>query len=174
MALAAMAFSAVSASATTVTTEPGGVACPALTATAGGCVLHASGEVLLQGHVFGIESTASDCNLELTGRVDSTGAGKVDKAVFSHHAGLTDCTRTPCLLPWTATLTGSKGAFVVTSTFCVLNGTTQQTCTVALPVNESGHTYGSSFHVTATANTNAPNCEVEGQLNLEGTALELN
>jgi hypothetical protein len=179
MALAAMAFSAASASALTASTEPSGALCPALTATGGGCVLHAWGEVQLQGHVFGVESVASDCNVEFTGRVDSTGTGKVDKAVLTHHLNQTDCTRTPCNLPWNTKVTAvspgddTKG-FTLATTFCVsTSGGTIQTCTVALPITESGHTYSGIFHVSASDQTNAPGCEVEGQLMLEGTALEL-
>jgi hypothetical protein len=175
MALVAMAFSAASASAVSVTTEPGGADCPDLSGSTGGCALHANGEVQLQGHLFGVESTSSDCNVELTGRVNKAGVGQVDAAKFTDHAGIDDCTRTECGLPWGATISGTNPTFAVNSTFCVQtsNGT-QQTCTVALPITESGHSYSSSFHVAASANTNAPGCEVEGQLALEGTSIELN
>jgi hypothetical protein len=174
----AMMLPAGDAAATSVTTEPGGSACPPLTGSFGGCTLHVGGEMLLQGHVFGIESTASDCNLELTGRIDSSGQGKFDKMVFTDHAGLNDCTRTPCpLLPIAfAIAVTHPGLAILILTWCFVNdsGSNQQTCTTSLPLTGSGHSYGGGFHVTASANTNAPGCEVEGQLNLESTSIELN
>jgi hypothetical protein len=169
-----MAFSASGASAITVTSEPSGTQCPALTTSGGGCVVHGTGEVLLQGHVFGVESTAVDCVIEFYMNVNSSGVIKIPSVSLTHHTSLTDCTRTPCNLSWDGTLTGSFGAFSLNFTLCVLNGTTQQTCTVSIPITQSGHTYGSSFHVTATANTNAPGCEFEGQIAFEGTSVELN
>jgi hypothetical protein len=174
--LAITALYAASASAVSVRTEPEGVPCPALTATGGGCAVHVSGEADLHGHVFGIESVASACNFEVSGRVNGSGSGFWDKVVLSDHAGVNDCLRTPCNLPWAFSIAGTSATgYTRTLTFCITpdSGGSNQTCTVTLPVTVSGHSYSSTFHVRASANTNAPGCEIEGQSALEGTAIEL-
>jgi hypothetical protein len=173
MAFAALALSPTSASAVTVTDEKTGTLCPAL-GSVGGCAFHAYGEYLNQGHVFGIESTATDCNIEMTGRFDAGGNGKVDSVALTDHAPADDCRYTPCNLPWTITIGGSTGAYTLTVPVCWTDtGGTDHTCVVTLPVSESGHSYSSSFHVRASSSIQAPGCELEGQLSFEGTALEL-
>jgi hypothetical protein len=169
-----------------VFSEATGVGCSEVSLSghvaSGGCVLHASGEVMLQGHVFGIESTASDCVMEVGGRVGGDGKGWLTSIVHSSHAGLTDCTRTACkeagggTIAWPITISEpTAGNHQLSLQFCVLNGTTQQTCTVALPIAEgANHDYEiGPFHVSASAGTNVTGCEWEGQLHLEGTSLEL-
>jgi hypothetical protein len=173
-AVVALALSASSALAITVSSEGTGVACPKLTASGGGCVLHVNGEVQMQDHVFGVESVSGDCVVEMTGRVESSGAAVVDTAAFSHHGGASDCTRSSCDLPWTTTLSTSGSAINLTSTFCaVAAGGSKQSCTVSLLVAESGHQYSSSFHVGASAHVNAPGCEAEGQFALESGGIEI-
>jgi hypothetical protein len=83
--------------------------CAAVTGPySGGCEIHfgsigGSGgrnEFSLTGHVFGIEAMASDCLVELEGRVSEAGSGYIYSA--SYGADIShNCTRTPCGLPWT-------------------------------------------------------------------------
>jgi hypothetical protein len=94
--------------------------CPAvLDADTGGCLRHGVGEATLTGHVFGIEATASDCNVEFEGRADEDGEGYTFGASLTGDASH-NCTRTPCNLPWRThgeELTGSSAT--VTFEFCL-------------------------------------------------------
>jgi hypothetical protein len=174
LALVVVALSAGSTSAATVTVEATGVACPALTTTGGGCAFHVAGEVDYQGHVFGVEQTTMTCNMELVGRFGGNGAGKVDSATFTDHAGVNDCTRVPCNLPWDVAVTGSSGAYALSWTLCQWpgEGGNPQVCTVSVPLTAVGHAYSSSFHARTAVSSPVP-CELEGQLVFEGTGFEI-
>jgi hypothetical protein len=173
VALIAMALSASSASAVTVYAEPTGIPCPALSGSSGGCWFHANGEVDVWTHIFGAEQKGITCNVEMIGRLDSTGAGKVDTLSFLDHPGVDDCTRTPCNLPWNVTVTGSSGAYTLTWTVCFtpVGGGSNLSCTVTLPLSAVNHAYSSIFHVRASSGT-ITNCELEGQIAIEGAELE--
>jgi hypothetical protein len=169
-----MALSPSNASAVTVSVE-GGSACPALTVSAGGCVFHLKGEIELLAHPFAVETELSDCNLELGGRVDSTGNAKIDSVVYTDHSGVNDCLRSNCNTPWPASFSGSGVNFTLTTTFCFKpdSGSPNQTCQMGLPIVEfSGHSYVSSFHLRALASGNITNCELEGQFSFEGADIE--
>jgi hypothetical protein len=166
----AMALSAPSASALTVNDESTSTACPALSGSGGGCSLHVNGEVQLQDHVFGVETTSSDCVVELNGRIGGNGTGKVDTVTFSDHGVANDCQRSSCDVPWDVTLTSSGGVPYMTSGFCASDGANKQSCKVTLAVQESGHTYTSVFHV---GSINVEGCEAEGQFAVEGGTIEL-
>jgi hypothetical protein len=111
--------------------------------TTGGCVRGGTGEVSLTGHVFGIEATASDCNVAFEGRVDEDGEGYVYSASYTGDASH-NCTRTPCGLPWRAhgeEVSGSTA--IVTLEFCAhpTSGSDNR-CQVSGPVSDQGdHAY---------------------------------
>jgi hypothetical protein len=102
-AITAMVFAASTAAAQTVQIvqeDNNNQHCPAApNSTTGGCVIHGAGEILLIGHVFGIEATASDCNVDFEARIDEDGEGYIYSAGYSGDA-THNCTRTPCRLPW--------------------------------------------------------------------------
>jgi hypothetical protein len=207
-ALAAMAFSATTASAidhtpeetTTIKNESTGVACTTATKTSGGgCTIHATGEVELWGDVFGVSVLGSNCITEFTGRVGGDGKGFVDTVLLSDHAGVNDCTRTPCNLPWDAQAKERLGGHeVLESTFCVTGGPTTEVCHVELPIFKIGpHDYkaahettGNDFSttnedhiITATAGeidggistdiTGTTECRVIGTIDLELKPIEI-
>lgn len=189
LALVATAFAASSASAAvTVNSEATGLGCGTVTVSghtvSGGCALHANGEVLLRGHVFGIEATTSDCQIEFTGRVGTNGEGRVSGANMSNHAGSNACVRKPCveaggamaLWPAHARETG-PGTEVLNSEFCItaLDGSNTQRCLVNIPISEGAdHDYESLIpDVRGTNHLNAPNCEIDGQIHIEGTPVEI-
>jgi hypothetical protein len=94
-----------------VTAEPAGTACSSISpatppasgtyATSGGCLFHVGGpNIVVSGHLFGIEVTDSTCNFEFDYRIDWIGR------VTAVHQELTQgtqgtCTRRPCHYPLT-------------------------------------------------------------------------
>lgn len=141
----------------TVTAEPTGVPCPAVTpspapnpgpmTTAGGCRIHVTGNsILLTVHVFGIESTDATCSTELDGRIDASGEGYVTHVELVQ-APQGSCTRRPCGAS-TQTPEGrawsaygretAPGVRAVTVLYCLwpLNGTTTTHCEITIPFAE--------------------------------------
>jgi hypothetical protein len=103
-AVVATAFAASTASAQTIeiVRESNNAHCPIVqTSDNGGCLIRGVGEVALVGHIpqFGIEVTASDCNVTFEGRIDEDGEGYIYGATYSGD-GAHNCTRVPCGLPW--------------------------------------------------------------------------
>jgi hypothetical protein len=207
-ALAAMAFSATTASAidhtaeetAIVKNESTGVACTTATKTSGGgCTIHATGEVELWGDIFGSSVLASGCITEFTGRVGGNGIGFVDTVVLSDHAGVNDCTRTACQLPWNWALRERIGGHEVYElTMCFSGPFGDEVCGVELPIFKTGvHDYeaahettGGDFsttsedHITtataaeidggiSTDILNVTECRVIGKLHLEGKPIEI-
>jgi hypothetical protein len=168
-ATVAVAFTASTASAQgpnlKIENEPlaGGThtACPAVvfpgsggaTDVDGGCLIHASsegfttdptsmGNVILNKHVFGIESKITECHNEFHGRVDSAGEGYIFEQVLIGNG----CTRQACKsgtegIPWEAH--GNEGVRVeeteyLTTNFCVepVGGGTDETCEIDVPFNK--------------------------------------
>jgi hypothetical protein len=180
-AIAAMAFAASSASAQNsieVRAEATNTKCPTAPS---GCPIAATGEIQLQGHVFGIESVASDCIVTFEGIVAGDGEGKVTKATLTDHPTTDSCQRTPCgynakdntITPWPAHVNETDGfGSMLDSEFCIVNGSGQiQRCFVKLPITENPiHVYSSVFHTSGTNHLNAPGCEIEGQLTLTNDA----
>jgi hypothetical protein len=179
--IVAMAFASSASGQVTVRNEATGALC-----AGANCVLHANGEVALVGHVFGFPVTVSDCRLELTGRVNNgTGAGTITAATLSDHAGVDDCVRVPCatsgvMQPWPLQVgEGAAGVFTLNAEFCVQNGGTINRCAANLPVSYLGgdpghHDYESVFpDLPGTPHGSIVDCELAGQLHLEGTPVEL-
>ena len=211
MALAAMAVAAPSAfaqgseteplavSASTdlsVSAEPSGALCTAVTPatppasglfdTVGGCVVHGGGNaIVLSGHLFGIESVDSTCNVEFDLRTSGTGTGYLAHQEFTPAATGT-CTRKPCNQasfaapqsegrPWRGFAFESQTGAPeerITVLFCVedrdADGGNRRHCNVTVPFTETtNHRY------TFTANdinaSGTPRCEINGTFTTEAT-----
>jgi hypothetical protein len=172
MAIAAIALGAPSAFAQTeplshaavpdiaTSSEPAGTPCPAVVrsgnSVSGGCAVHVGGpNLIIIGHLFGIESVQSTCNLEIDIYIDFDGEG------YMTHQELTQgtqgtCTRRPCGSgqaaspegrPWemSARETGTVSPReVLTGLLCVenLDGSSPTHCEVDIPMTEtSNHRY---------------------------------
>jgi len=157
VAVAAMAAIAPSAFAQniTVTDEATGNPCPAVSpsdssefplnsAVTGGCVAHAintEGLVILTAHIFGVESTDSQCTNEFTARLGGNGEGYLTNVSLTGAA----CSRRPCGTAAGATEAWEAHGEETTSTsarleahFCVENvgGGGRQTCHLFVPFRE--------------------------------------
>jgi hypothetical protein len=173
-AVAAMAFAASTASAQEtpieVIDEHSLEHCaPVPNADTGGCRVHFSGELILVGHIFGIEANASDCLVELEARIDEDGEGYVYQASFTPHP--TDaCTRSPCSLPWR--IHGEEpapGVEHIYAEFCARPdaGGADTRCEVRAPLTAVGdHDYRLTFiDVAGIPHPNdgsQPGCELTG------------
>jgi hypothetical protein len=179
-----------------VTTELGG-ACSAVTPaippasglfdTTGGCVVHGGGNnIVLSGHLWGIESTDSTCNIEFDLRVDGSG-----RAYLAHHefttAPLGTCTRKACNQerssaphsegrPWRAYATENSSSGTPEETirvlFCVVDRGTinnnRRHCNVLVPFSEtSNHRY--TFVANDINASGNPRCELDGYFTTEST-----
>jgi hypothetical protein len=164
MALAAMAFSATSASAQIeVYGEPSGDPCSDVTFTPpttveGGCHVEFVGEeVPLEVHAPIIptgEMRISNCDVHLEAYVGPAGEGYITSAALTDtgDAGV-GCTRKPCrtaagtFLPWEIHIVEeAPGDESVEATFCLVpttsaDGTAGTPCTVHLPLGGEGHAY---------------------------------
>jgi len=209
MAVAALALMATSASAQNITVESevDGNPCPAVspnnttiefpvsTTVTGGCVAHAvntEGLVILTAHIFGIESTDSQCENEFTARLGANGEGYLTNIRLSGP----NCTRRPC-----GTRAGAPEAWEVhgeeinansarlEAHFCVENasdGQGRQTCHLFVPFREDpvgSHRYefGTAAAATPPENVSEISCEgftgfraeVTGHWKSELTTLEV-
>jgi hypothetical protein len=177
-AMATMAFAASTASAQSIeiVRESNNAHCTAVpNSTTGGCLIRGVGEIALVGHViFGIEATASDCNVTFEGRVDEDGEGYVYSATYAGD-GSHSCTRTPCGLPWRAhgeELGGSQERLEVE--FCAdpdnpaSPGTNDNRCFTSVPLTDAGdHAYRLTFNDLAGTNHQGPDCELtSGTVNI--------
>jgi hypothetical protein len=137
----------------------------------GGCLVHASGEASLVGHVFGIEATASDCVIELEARVDGDGEGYVYSASYSGDASH-NCTRTPCGLPWGLHIVETGGDTERLETeFCARPSSGgDNRCLASIPMTDVGdHAYRFTLADVAGANHLGADCELNsGAINVEG------
>jgi hypothetical protein len=175
-AMVVLALGASTASAQTPTVEireeHTGLHCPPIVGvgTAGGCEIHVVGEISLVGHVFGIEATASDCNVELEGRVDEDGEGYVTAAEFSGDLAH-NCTRTPCGLPWRLHIDEpSNGALTGNAEFCARPSSgADNRCLAAAPLTDSGdHDYEFTFNDLGGVSHVGADCELtSGSLHIE-------
>jgi hypothetical protein len=139
----------------------------------GGCNVHFSGEVALTGHVFGIEAAASDCNIELEARISEAGAGWFHHAAYTNHPEESDCTRTPCGLPWEFVVEeegGPLGFESIHTEFCAhpSSGADNRCDIEALITDLSTHGYRIDLSdVPGTAHSGV-DCELtSGRLDLE-------
>lgn len=148
-AVAAMAFSATTASAQAVelTNE----------ATAEHCELgvqnceltvHSESETSLRGHQFGFESTVSQCLTEYTGYFGEDGSGHFVDQLLADGPGQ-NCTREPCgdavhnggESEWPAQLREAQGRLIMELEFCIepSDHSDPVHCELDLDVNLDGH-----------------------------------
>jgi hypothetical protein len=169
VAVAAMAFAASTASAQGIEVlhedAPGQPHCGD-GITQEGCLIHAEGEILLGGHVFGIEATVSNCHVEMEAHIEGDGGISVESVVLTDHPGVDDCVRQPCQLPWLGN--GEEddpegSGEVVHAIFCIepVGGGTDQVCDVEVPLATTGdHQYHLLFD--DLPGTGTPPCELGG------------
>jgi hypothetical protein len=187
-----------------VTAEPNGTPCTAVSpatppasgpfATSGGCVVHAGGtNIVLSGHLFGIESVDFSCGWEFDLRLNSAGTG------YMTHQELTQgqvgvCNRRPChyplapgteeppvsgqgeARPWRAFARENATAprETLTFLFCfeqrhsATEGMSKRHCNVTIPFTEtSNHRY--TFTANDAVGSGNPRCEVNGTFTTEAT-----
>jgi hypothetical protein len=127
--------------------------CPEVTKTGnnvvGGCNQVVAGEVDLIGHVFGIEATASSCEVNLWLIVNEDGEGWVTNQVLNDHAGSNTCTREPCMSgaanePWSVHIDEQEleNRPAIGVAICVSptgNMTMKNRCEVVIPIQDFGH-----------------------------------
>lgn len=176
--------------------QEGGFACPGVGPTppptegvfntAGGCVVHGGGNgIVLSGHLWGIESVDSTCNVEFDWRTDGSGTGYLTHHEFTT-ASTGTCTRKACEQgtlepfqsegrPWRAFAFESQTGPPeerLTVLFCVEDrdpdGGNERHCNVTVPFTETtNHRY------TFTANdinaSGTPRCELNGTFTIEAT-----
>jgi hypothetical protein len=179
-----------------VTAEPAGTACSAVTpatppvsgvfTTAGGCVVHGGGNnIVLSGHLFGIESTDSTCTVEFDLRTDGSGRGYLAHQEFT--TGTTGtCTRKPCDQatftspqsegrPWRGYASESQTGApeeTIRVLFCVedrdADGGNRRHCNVVVPFTETAnHRY--PFTANDVNASGTPRCEINGTFTTEAT-----
>jgi hypothetical protein len=176
-AMAAMALAASTASAQTIQVvqeDQANAHCPAApNSTSGGCVVHGTGEIALVGHIFGIEATASDCNVEFEARLDEDGEGYAYSAAYTGDA-THNCTRTPCGLPWRihGEELGAASAEQETLTveFCARPSSgSDNRCLTDVPISDTGdHDYRLTFNDLGGTSHLGADCELtSGAVNLE-------
>jgi hypothetical protein len=176
--------------------EPSGAGCTAVTpatppatgtfATSGGCVAHMGGSnIVVSGHLFGIESVDTTCNMEFDLRTSGAGKGYAVHQEFTQGTQGT-CTRDPCDEPpargWRfhlkVVLTPLK-IKVFEILICLEDRGTSGTssnrrhCRVQIPFTETAnHRY------TFTANdinaSGTPRCELNGTFTTEATQVSPN
>jgi hypothetical protein len=142
---AMLAIGASSASAVTVLSEPGAIACGFVsvvghTVTQSGqqCTVHATSTELVDLEAFG--STISRCDVEYDVTIDSNGNG------YRHDQFLTgaECPVVPCgetggaARPWPISISESGGGYVMVTTFC-LQGSGTLNCTYTAPMTVTSH-----------------------------------
>jgi hypothetical protein len=147
--------------------------CPS--AAGGGCEIHAVGEFSLVGHVFGIEVTASDCNVELAGYLDEDGEGQITSGSMTSDASH-NCTRTLCstsgtMNPWPIHIdeTGTGTEAIQTEICLRPSSGGDNRCLITAPITDIGlHDYRITFNDTAGTNHAGADCELtSGHLDLE-------
>jgi hypothetical protein len=174
VATAATGLAAASASAqefVTVEREADLQSCSAAGVT---CVIHASGEIALVGHIFGIEATAADCNVEIETPIDGMGSGQIHEAELSGDA-THNCGRVACGLAWPInTEEITPGNLLMHFEACTMPPMgAQSRCAVEMPLVETGdHDYELVFNdVTGLSHTGGAGCELtSGELHLEATS----
>jgi hypothetical protein len=166
----AMAFMASIATAQSVeiVLESNNQHCSAVPNSAtGGCAIKGLGEVTLVEHLWGIEFTASDCNVAFEGRIDEDGEGFIYGASYTGDAGH-NCTRTPCDLPWSIHAEEHGGGIETLDVpFCARNSdTVNQKALATIPLTDAGdHAYRLTFNDLGTLNiTGCVDCELTGGL----------
>ena len=157
-------------------------------ATAGGCVLHKGGNnIVISGHLFGIESVDGTCSVEFDLRTDGSGRGYVPHQEFTQGATGT-CPRKPCDQasfaapqsegrPWRGYAFESQTGAPeerITVLFCIedrdADGGNRRHCNITVPFTET-----TNRRYTFTANdvsgSGTPRCEVTGTFTTEATQL---
>jgi len=161
MAIAALALAAPSAfgQSLEITNEATGAHCGSLTvgthSVSGGCQVNAVSEtmsngddVVLRQHIFGIESTVTECTNQFTANLNEDGEGYLTNQVLGGAA----CSREPCNEeasggaqdPWHGTGREDDTGSWLRSVFCVTqdNQHSNINCTVDVPFSEVGdHNY---------------------------------
>ncbi|HYI99583.1 MAG TPA: hypothetical protein VEX36_07915 [Thermoleophilaceae bacterium] len=224
MAIAAMALAAPSAFAQhgpeteplalpantdlSVAAEPAGTPCgnvfpsppPASTGvfgTSGGCLVHGgAANVVLSGHLFGIELVDSTCNVEFDLRVSGTATGYLTHQEFTQGTAGT-CTRRPCdypvapneepvfpqneSRPWRAfarELNVSPGNEAINVLFCVENRhsltprANPRHCNIVVPfVETTNHRYTFTANDREGSTNSGSRCELTGTFTTEATQL---
>ncbi|HYI99609.1 MAG TPA: hypothetical protein VEX36_08045 [Thermoleophilaceae bacterium] len=195
-----------------VRSEPSGVLCPAVTpatppatgnfTTAGGCLIHVAGSGIVQsGHVFGVETIESTCNIEFDLRIGGDGAGYLTHVELVPGIAGT-CERRPCHYPNTpnptfvppSTVNGNhnearphRGYMEETTNpvgerlvflFCLeprsstsLEPMTKRHCQVAVPFTETAN-HRYTFTANDVGGTGTPRCELNGTYVVEPTQLQ--
>jgi hypothetical protein len=172
-AMAAMALAASTASAQTVEVvqeDAANAHCTAVpNSTSGGCVIRGVGEIALVGHIFGIEATASDCNVNFEARIDEDGEGYAYSAAYTGDA-THNCTRTPCGLPWRIHGEETNPGEALTVEFCARPSSgSDNRCLTNVPISDTGdHDYRLTFSDLGGVNHLGADCELtSGAVNID-------